>query len=66
MATGNSPPPPMPWTARATISWSIVCARPHATDPTANTRIPSCMIRRREWMSESFASTGVATAEASM
>ena len=34
-----SPPPPMPWTARKAMSWSIVRDQPASAEPTTNTTI---------------------------
>ena len=34
--TGVSIPPPMPWITRKAISWPIVCAAPHSSEPHVN------------------------------
>jgi len=37
VASGISPPPPMPWMARNAISDAMLQAQPHSSDPSRNT-----------------------------
>ena len=64
-AIGSMPPPPMPCTARAMTSASIVGASAQATEPARKMPMPSSMMVRRPWMSESLPNNGVAAVAAS-
>ena len=37
-------PPPKPWTARAPISWFMLCDSPHRSEPTMNSPSATCRI----------------------
>ena len=61
-----SPPPPMPWIARAVISIPMLLADAAMSDPTKNTPFAASKIGLRPKISDTFAQIGAADAELSM
>ena len=51
--SGKSPPAPMPWIARNTISCVIPCAMPHSAEPTTKIEIAISSSGRRPCTSPS-------------
>lgn len=62
MATWTSactPPMPMPWNARAAISWPAVCEKPATIEPSTNTTMAICTSIFLLYRSESLPQIGV-------
>lgn len=65
MASAMTPPPPMPWMARAPISHGIDGASPDRVEPTRKITIAVWNTRVRPYMSEIRPNSGVAAVAAS-
>ena len=64
-ASGMKPPEPRPWIARNTISWNMLCAKPHSTEPTRKVIKAVKIIGRRPYWSASLPYSGMVAVEAS-
>ena len=64
--TGVSMPPPTPWNTRNAMSWLMVCAIEHSSDPATNAANANMNTRLVPNLSPSQPDTGIHTAKLSV